>query len=79
MQKLANNTCYSKTDHKIISLLPAEIIGSQDADNNKEVSHHGEENDGDEYEGLKHSIIIVLFLQFINYELIYNLTLLTSI
>ena len=58
--KLANNTdtCYSKADHKIVSLLPAEIVGSQDADDDQQVAHHGQEDDRDEYEGLQHIIIM---------------------
>ena len=47
-------TCHSKTHHKVVGLLSAEVLGSQDADNDQEVAHHGQQDDGDEYQGLQH-------------------------
>ena len=53
-QYVADLTCHRQTDHEVIGLLSPQGLRPQDADNDQQVAHHGQQDDGDEYQSLQH-------------------------
>lgn len=66
-QYVADLTCHRQTDHEVVGLLSPQGLRPQDADNDQQVAHHGQQDDRDENQGLEHEQICST-----NYDILFN-------